>query len=219
MPRIIEDTGPNGPEGNVVVSDLANANADLQQDVAADQPKASIDPRGSLRGPGRPRKRIPSEAVDSTPPQMAKKRNLPANGDVENPSPRKRGRPRKNAHLLSQENPSSSVPGSAKASQKKQQDSRSQRVTRSKTANLPVSDDDKDETGLRGTQQKELEGLLREVFVVNAIEDEKGLRINHQQASQLHSIFAPGLPAPNGEVFVSEELANSIRDLLASEED
>ncbi|KAI1400115.1 hypothetical protein F4819DRAFT_509614 [Hypoxylon fuscum] len=198
-------------EDTFVASDLPGVGKG-QQEVSSSETnaKAPEKPPLSSRRPGRPRKATPNDAVESAPTTTNKNRVRSSDDDIENTPSRKRGRPRKQPLP-----PVSTTNGTQKSKKPSHHQLRSKQRTSSSSAAPTLNDNVR--VDIRGLGQS-IDGLLREVFVLNAIQQERGLRITQEQAIQLHSTFAPGLPAPQGDVLVPVELAESIRELLAEKE-
>ncbi|KAI0025991.1 hypothetical protein F4780DRAFT_774199 [Xylariomycetidae sp. FL0641] len=54
-------------------------------------------------------------------------------------------------------------------------------------------------------------GLVHDVFLINSVAQNGGLVLPHELAMHLHAAVAPGMPTPNGDVFVPAALAMRIR--------
>ncbi|KAI2609917.1 uncharacterized protein GGS25DRAFT_486772 [Hypoxylon fragiforme] len=210
-----------------VTSDLIGVDTVQEQAMPPRTPTTRVS-----KGPGRPRKRAISDVDAPLSATLATKLAVTAKDDVVmedvQAPPRKRGRPRKSTSTTqpgngvgpaSSERDPESRPQSSASNLSRNQDGHLPQLALSNLAvgsPKPTGKGKHKRTPKTRGNQPNLESLLREIFILNTVQQGQELRITHEQAMQLHSIFAPALSAPEGELMVPSRLANAIRSFLAN---
>ncbi|KAI1502199.1 hypothetical protein F5X99DRAFT_427570 [Biscogniauxia marginata] len=175
------------------------------------QTKPKLRKFGSMTSPPVPRR--DPQAPNPASSTAGKKRGRAPKNPASTDAPRKRGRPRKNP-LPADTDPLS--PGAGRSglvafvSEKRLSAKKTDAKRRQPAKHSAKPDQD---PGF-GPVDDELRKLVHEVFVVNTLGQDNGMSIPWAVAVQMHAVFAPGLPEPRGEVFVSADLAARIRALF-----